>query len=68
MDFKQANGRSNQAMNKNLYMTAIICTLVGLYLPSFAQLPMTLLIIGSFLTYAISNTIEFFGKRGEENE
>lgn len=55
-------------MDKKIYMTAIICTLVGLYLPTIMQAPMTLLIAGSFLTYVISNTIEFFGKRGEENE
>lgn len=55
-------------MNKNLYMTAITCTLAGLYLPNFMQLPMTLLIIGSFLTYVIGNAKEFFGERGEENE
>lgn len=48
-------------MNKNLYMTAIICTLVGLYLPSFMQFPTTLLAIGSFATYVGLNHKEFFG-------
>lgn len=61
MDFKQANERGNQTMNKNLYMTAIICTLVGLYLPSFMQIPITLLVIGSFATYVGLNHKEFFG-------
>lgn len=60
MDFKQENGRSNQTMNKNLYMTAIICTLVGLYLPNFMKFPATLLIIGSFATYVGLNHKEFF--------
>ncbi len=60
MDFKQENGRSNQTMNKNLYMTAIICTLVGLYLPRFMQFPTTLLAIGSFATYVGINYKEFF--------
>lgn len=47
-------------MNKNLHMTAIICTLVGLYLPSFMQIPITLLVIGSFATYVGFNHKEFF--------
>lgn len=55
-------------MDKKIYMTAIICTLTGLYLPNFMQLPMTLLVIVSFLTYVLSNTIEFFGERGEDDE
>lgn len=55
-------------MNKNLYMTAIICTLVGLYLPAFMQMPVTLIILGTFIMFVFTNTKEFFGKRGEDNE
>lgn len=65
MDFKQENERGNQTMNKNLYMTAIICTLAGLYLPPFMQMPVTLIIFGTFIMFVLTNTKEFFGKKGE---
>lgn len=53
-------------MNKKLYATAIICMLVGLYLPQFMQMPVTILIMGSVVTYIAMNTEEFFG-RGKKN-
>lgn len=64
MDFKQENERSNQTMNKKIYMTAIICTLAGLYLPPFMQMPVTLIIFGTFIMFVFTNTKEFFGKKG----
>lgn len=54
-------------MNKNLYMTCIISTMVGLYLPKFMQMPVTLIIFGTFIMFVFTNTEEFFG-RGDDNE
>lgn len=50
-------------MNKNLYLTAVISLLLGLYTPNWCQMPATLLIIGSLITYVGSNHKAFFGTK-----
>lgn len=47
-------------MNKNLYMTLITSLLLGVYIPRFMQFGVTLLIIGSFVTFVGVNYKEFF--------